>query len=313
MDKKIALNPNAVVAALRKTPETFTREDIINFVVDHGIKMIDFMYPAEDGRVKTLNFVINDLEYLETILLEGERVDGSSLFPSFVQPGSSDLYVVPRYRTAFVDPFQEIPTLVMLCSFFDKDGQPFECDPAQTLARAEEAFPGRIDPDDPRFANPADMASEICAALEMPGQAGHDEGRQAENDEGRQAALDEARHPRLDRGSLSDAQIVSCIYHSLADRYAEVLEQLRGFAPFPIERLHIIGGGSANALLDQWTADATGIPVVAGPTEATAIGNLMLQARAAGLAADRRQMRRIIAEAFSVKTFYPKQSQNPDE
>ncbi|MCR5709836.1 MAG: rhamnulokinase [Bacteroidales bacterium] len=183
------------------------------------------------------------------------------------------------------------------------------------MARAEEAFPGRIDPDDPRFANPADMASEICAALEMPGQAGHDEGRQAENDEGsqaaldegRQAALDEARHPRLDRGSFSDAQIVSCIYHSLADRYAEVLEQLRGFASFPIERLHIIGGGSANALLDQWTADATGIPVVAGPTEATAIGNLMLQARAAGLAADRRQMRRIIAEAFSVKTFYPKQ------
>ena len=140
MDKKIALNPNAVVAALRKSPETFTREDIVNFVVEHGIKMIDFMYPAEDGRVKTLNFVINDLEYLETILLEGERVDGSSLFPSFVQPGSSDLYVVPRYRTAFVDPFQEIPTLVMLCSFFDKDGQPFECDPAQTLARAEEAF-----------------------------------------------------------------------------------------------------------------------------------------------------------------------------
>ena len=140
MDKKIALNPNSVVAALRKTPENFTREDIINFVVEHGIKMVDFMYPAEDGRVKTLNFVINDLEYLETILLEGERVDGSSLFPSFVQPGSSDLYVVPRYRTAFVDPFQEIPTLVMLCSFFDKDGQPFECDPSQTLARAEEAF-----------------------------------------------------------------------------------------------------------------------------------------------------------------------------
>ena len=140
MDKKVALNPNAVVAALRKTPETFTKQDIINYVVEHGIKMLDFMYPAEDGRVKTLNFVINDLGYLETILQEGERVDGSSLFPSFVQPGSSDLYVVPRYRTAFVDPFQEIPTIVMLCSFFDKDGQPFECDPAWTLTRAEEAF-----------------------------------------------------------------------------------------------------------------------------------------------------------------------------
>ena len=91
MDKKISLNPNAVVAALRKTPENFTKEDIVNFVVEHGIKMVDFMYPAEDGRVKTLNFVLNDMEYLETILSEGERVDGSSLFPSFVHPGSSDL------------------------------------------------------------------------------------------------------------------------------------------------------------------------------------------------------------------------------
>ena len=140
MNKKISLNPNEIVSALGKLPEAFTKEDIIRFIVDHDIKMVDFMYPAEDGRVKTLNFVINDLEYLETILTEGERVDGSSLFPSFVQPGSSDLYVVPRYRTAFVDPFAEIPTVAMLCTFFDKDGQPFDCDPSQTLARAQEAF-----------------------------------------------------------------------------------------------------------------------------------------------------------------------------
>jgi len=140
MNKKISLNPNEIVSSLGKLPETFTKQDIVDFIIGHGIKMVDFMYPAEDGRVKTLNFVINDQEYLETILTEGERVDGSSLFPSFVQPGSSDLYVVPRYRTAFVDPFAEIPTVAMLCTFFDKDGQPFDCDPSQTLARAQEAF-----------------------------------------------------------------------------------------------------------------------------------------------------------------------------
>ena len=140
MNKKISLNPNEIVSSLGKLPETFTKKDIVDFIIGHGIKMVDFMYPAEDGRVKTLNFVINDQEYLETILTEGERVDGSSLFPSFVQPGSSDLYVVPRYRTAFVDPFAEIPTVAMLCTFFDKDGQPFDCDPSQTLARAQEAF-----------------------------------------------------------------------------------------------------------------------------------------------------------------------------
>ena len=50
--------------------------------------MIDFMYPAEDGRVKTLNFTVNSLEYAETVLTEGERVDGSSLFPSFIEAGN---------------------------------------------------------------------------------------------------------------------------------------------------------------------------------------------------------------------------------
>ena len=140
MDKKIALNPNEVVAFLEKAPETFTREDMLNFICEKNIRMIDFMYPAEDGRVKTLNFTINNYEYAETILTEGERVDGSSLFPSFIEAGNSDLYVIPRYRTAFVDPFNEIPTLCFLCSFYNKDGEPFDCAPHATLMRAEKAF-----------------------------------------------------------------------------------------------------------------------------------------------------------------------------
>ena len=140
MDKKIALNPNEVVSFLQKAPETFTREDLLKFIQERGIRMIDFMYPAEDGRVKTLNFSVNNLEYAETILAEGERVDGSSLFPSFIEAGNSDLYVKPRYNTAFVDPFTEIPTLCLLCSFFDKSGEPFDCAPHATLMRAEKAF-----------------------------------------------------------------------------------------------------------------------------------------------------------------------------
>ncbi|MBU5895410.1 glutamine synthetase beta-grasp domain-containing protein, partial [Vibrio cholerae O1] len=68
----------------------------------------------------------------DAILTCGERVDGSSLFP-FIEAGSSDLYVVPRFRTAFVDPFAEIPTLSMLCSFFNKDGEPLESSPEHTL------------------------------------------------------------------------------------------------------------------------------------------------------------------------------------
>ena len=135
-----SLNPNAVVAWLGKKPQDFTREDMLRYIQENGIRMIDFMYPAEDGRIKTLNFTVNSLAYAETILSEGERVDGSSLFPSFIEAGNSDLYVIPRYRTAFVDPFVEIPTLCFLCSFFDKDGKPFDCAPYQTLMRAGKAF-----------------------------------------------------------------------------------------------------------------------------------------------------------------------------
>ncbi|MCR5364158.1 MAG: glutamine synthetase family protein [Bacteroidales bacterium] len=140
MEKTLELNPNAVVAFLKKKPVDYTREDLIKFIKENNIRMIDFMYPAEDGRVKTLNFVINNLAYAETILTEGERVDGSSLFPSFVEAGNSDLYVLPRYRTAFVNPFSEIPTLCFLCSFFDKDGSAFACAPYQTLMRAAKVF-----------------------------------------------------------------------------------------------------------------------------------------------------------------------------
>ena len=78
MEKTLELNPNEVIAFLQKRPENFTLDDLIQFIKAKGIRMIDFMYPAEDGRVKTLNFVINNLEYAETILTEGERVDGSS-------------------------------------------------------------------------------------------------------------------------------------------------------------------------------------------------------------------------------------------
>ena len=103
----------------------------------------------------------------------------------------------------------------------------------------------------------------------------------------------------------NDAEMISCIYHSLAERYKEVLDMLQELAPFKIEKLHIIGGGSANALLNQWTADAIGMPVIAGPTEATAIGNLMMQAKAAGLVAGRWEMRRKIAETVQVKQYLP--------
>lgn len=145
------------------------------------------------------------------------------------------------------------------------------------MAQSAKDYKGSINPDDPRFANPDDMEVEIKAALADKGFA----------------------------SPTNDAEMLSCIFHSLAERYKEVLDMLKEIAPFKIEKLHVIGGGSANELLNQWTADAIGMPVVAGPIEATALGNLMVQAKAAGLVKDRWGMRKMIAETIQVKTYYP--------
>ena len=139
MLSELKMNPNKLVAFLGKAAHQFTKEDIIHFIAENGIQMVNFMYPAADGRLKTLNFVINNLEYLDTILTCGERVDGSSLFP-FIEAGSSDLYVLPRFSTAFVDPFAKLPTLAMLCSYFNIDGEPLESSPENTLRKACDAF-----------------------------------------------------------------------------------------------------------------------------------------------------------------------------
>ena len=138
-EKIIALNANPIVRWLQKMPAEITKADIIKYVKENNIQMINFMYPGGDGRLKTLNFTINSEHYLDTILTCGERVDGSSLF-AFIQAGSSDLYVLPRFSTAFIDPFAEIPTLCMLCSYFDKDGQPLASAPEHTLVKAVQAF-----------------------------------------------------------------------------------------------------------------------------------------------------------------------------
>ena len=124
---------------LGKPAEDFTLEDIMSFMTDNGIEMLNFMYPAEDGRLKTLNFVIDSEEYLHSVLTNGERVDGSSLF-SFIEAGNSDLYVVPKLRTAFIDPFEELPTICFLCAFFDKDGKRLEYSPEYTLYKAKTLF-----------------------------------------------------------------------------------------------------------------------------------------------------------------------------
>ncbi len=136
---EISVNPNPLVWYLKKLPSEFTCIDLMRFVEHNGIEMINFRYVAEDGKLKALNFVINSKEHLQSILTFGERVDGSSLF-SFIDAGSSDLYLIPRYRTAYLNPFSQVPALDVLCSFYNSSGKPLENSPEYVLRKAYQAF-----------------------------------------------------------------------------------------------------------------------------------------------------------------------------
>lgn len=137
MSKQKTLNP--IANFIGKNPSEFKKTDIIKYIVNNDIQIVNFRYVANDGRLKTLNLPISSETYLNNILSYGERVDGSSLFP-FIEAGSSDLYVVPRFSTAYLDPFAEIPTVGFICSYFNKDGNPLELSPEYTLRKADECF-----------------------------------------------------------------------------------------------------------------------------------------------------------------------------
>lgn len=160
-------------------------------------------------------------------------------------------------------------------------------DYGQLLADAmqQEAFRSLIFPDDDMFANPGNMQEaikEYCRKTSQPVPEGY-------------------------------AQITRCILESLALRYKQVFGYLKEVAGFDIDTLHIIGGGSLNNYLNQFTANATGVHVLAGPQEGTALGNIMIQAKAAGMVDDIFGMRRIIAGSISLKSFEPQDKEVWDE
>lgn len=142
MNRHTEMNPNPLVQYLNKPASEFTKADLIKYISDHDIETVNFRYCGWDGRLKTLNFVINSKSHLDKTLSYGERVDGSSLF-SFIEAGSSDLYVIPRYKTAFVNPFSEVPMLDILCSYYNKDGEPLVSSPEYILRKAHRVLQER--------------------------------------------------------------------------------------------------------------------------------------------------------------------------
>jgi rhamnulokinase len=157
-------------------------------------------------------------------------------------------------------------------------GKTFTYPEIVALSDSVEGFRSFIDPDDPTFANPESMTAAIAAFCEKTGQ----------------------------KTPESEAGFIRCIFDSLAMKYKYVLDCLQKIAPFPIEKLHIIGGGSYNKLLNQMTANATGIPVAAGPGEATAMGNIMMQAKGLGFVNSLQEIRDVIRCNVNPEIFYPR-------
>ncbi len=166
-----------------------------------------------------------------------------------------------------------------------KDGREYSYpDIVSMLEGAGPGSAGLIDPDDPSLANPADMPAAIrkyCAA--------HRE------------AIPE-----------TDAEMVRCIFVSLALKYRLVLSKLKALSSKDIRRLHVIGGGSLNAALNQMVSDSIGMEVVAGPAEATTAGNLMAQFVSLGLAPTMASMRSALAADPSLKHFRPRNREEWD-
>ncbi len=153
------------------------------------------------------------------------------------------------------------------------------------LARKAEPFKFLLNPDDSVFLNPKNMPDAITDFCN-----------------------------RTSQGTpQTHGEVIRCIYDSLALKYRYTLEQIRDVSDQPIEVIHIIGGGANNHFLNQLTADATGLQVVAGPTEATVIGNILMQAKALGYVGSLNDIRQIIADSFELIHFIPSVDLDWDE
>ncbi|MBR6263484.1 MAG: rhamnulokinase [Prevotella sp.] len=155
----------------------------------------------------------------------------------------------------------------------------------QAQAMKVKPFQSLINPDDEDFVNPVSMVAAIQTYCKKTGQ-------------------------HVPQGY---AEICRCIFDSLALRYRQTFSWLKEFADFDIDILHIIGGGSLNSYLNQFTANSTGVEVLAGPQEGTAIGNIMMQAKACGVVENIWEMRKIIANSIQMKRFVPQDKEIWDD
>ncbi|MFF1506860.1 rhamnulokinase family protein [Streptomyces sp. NPDC058326] len=167
---------------------------------------------------------------------------------------------------------------------WERQGRPAGLDELLAAAARAEPFASFVDPDAPEFLAPGDMPERIRAYCRRTGQLVPE----------------------------SPGAVVRCVLESLALAHRAALRQAAGLAGREIGRVHLVGGGARNALLCRLTADATGLPVVAGPVEATALGNVLVQARAAGLVGDLSSMRGLVADTQPLRHYVPREDHRSD-
>ncbi|HEY1718230.1 MAG TPA: rhamnulokinase family protein, partial [Verrucomicrobiae bacterium] len=163
---------------------------------------------------------------------------------------------------------------------WEKEGKKYTFAQLEQLAAAAPPFVSLINPDDPRFVSPGDMPKKIAAFCEETGQP----------------------------VPANHGAYVRCIYESLALFYRATLRRLERLVGKKIDRLHIVGGGSKDATLNQFAANALKIPVITGPTECTALGNILIQAIALGHVESHAAAREIVRHSVELKTFTPQAS-----
>lgn len=168
--------------------------------------------------------------------------------------------------------------LIQECKkLWDKDNLDLTWADIEIEAQKQEHFQFFINPDDHSFLNPSNMIQAI-----------------------KDYCKDKSQNTPETIGQISRA-----IFESLAFKYREAIENLQDIIEKKIKILHIIGGGSQNALLNQFTANSLNIPVIAGPSEATAIGNILVQALALGKINDVSELRQIVKNSFPILEFKP--------
>lgn len=122
--------------ALGRAAREWTLDDLAGLVKAHGIRIVSLMHVGSDGWLKTLDFVPQSDAHLRDVLEGGERADGSSIFAGTgIRPGASDILLRPRLSSAFLDPFSQVPALVLLCSHAGRDNRPLPESP-DTIVRA---------------------------------------------------------------------------------------------------------------------------------------------------------------------------------